>query len=392
MNLKFCLYIFLFFGLISCKNESNRELAFNMHIIKEHNVLVDKPYAINFEELAPEYVLEKGQQIENFYNEYIKKTGYTGSFLVAQNGVILYEDYSGYANKKKNEEINESTPMHVASVGKVITAVTIMRLIQDNLLYLDQPVADIIDDFPYPTITIKTLLSHRSGLKYYGYYPNTWSLSNVITNDDIIEVIKTKKVPLDFKPNSKFSYSNTNYVVLASIAEKLTGKKFKEVVYDYVFAPLDMNNSFVFDDITRKDDVTQSYGTNYQAMRWDYMDETYGDKNIYTTPRDMLKLDSALYSDEFLSAELKEQMTKGYSFENHGKRNYGLGFRLIKMDNGKNYTYHNGWWRGNTTSYIRLAESNACIILFSNKYSKLTYKTIDLSHYLGDYPVGNVSL
>jgi len=131
----------------------------------------------------------------------------------------------------------------------------------------------------------------------------------------------------------------------------------------------------------------------YCAMQTYYeVDETYGDKNIYTTPRDMLKLDTAMYSDEFLSAELKDQMTKGYSFENHGTRNYGLGFRLIKMENGKNYTYHNGWWRGNTTSYIRLTDSNACIILFSNKYSKLTYKTIDLSHYLGDYPVGNVSL
>jgi len=72
-----------------------------MHIIKEHNVLVDKPYANNFKELAPEYVLEKGQKIENFYNDYIKKSGYTGSFLVAQNGVVCTRIILAMPTKRK---------------------------------------------------------------------------------------------------------------------------------------------------------------------------------------------------------------------------------------------------------------------------------------------------
>ncbi|MGG5507560.1 MULTISPECIES: serine hydrolase domain-containing protein [unclassified Myroides] len=395
MNTKLTIALVSLLALASCKQQQDAtmDLALNMPIIKEHNVFIEKSYETAFQELKPEYILEKGQQIEDFYNQYINKSGYTGSFLVAQNGKILYEHYSGYANKKQNEAITENTPIHVASVGKVVTAITILRLVQEGLIHLDQPVSELIDGFPYEDITIRTLLSHRSGLKYYGYYPNgKWSSQNVITNDQVIDVIKSKSVALDFKPNTRFTYSNTNYVVLASIAEKVTGKKFKQVVRDLIFDPLEMNHSFVFDDITHKREVTQSYNSNYREMHWDYMDGTYGDKNIYTTPRDMLKLDTAMYSDDFLNADLKTQMTEGYSFESKGIRNYGLGLRLIKMKNDKNYTYHNGWWRGNTSSYIRLADSNACIILFSNKYSKLTYKTIDLSHYLGDYPVGNVEL
>lgn len=393
MNNKIKISLLSLILLGACKKESSElNLAMNMPIMQEHNVLVDEPYKVKFKELNPEYIVEKSHFIEDFYTKNIHKNNYTGSFLVAKNGQILYEDYTGFANKKKNEPISEDTPMHVASVGKVITAVSVLRLVDMNRLQLDQKVSDIIDGFPYDDITVRTLLNHRSGLKYYGYYNGIWDYKQTVTNKDVLDVIKQQKVNLDFKPNTRFNYSNTNYVVLANIVEEITGKKFKNAVKDLVFNPLQMSHSFVFDDISKKDLVTQSYKFNNKEMHWDYMDGTYGDKNIYTTPRDFLKLDTALYSDEFLSADLKEQMYQGYSFETKGKKNYGLGMRLIQMANGENYTFHNGWWRGNTSSYIRLAQDSVCIILFSNKYSNLTYKTVDLSHHFGNYNVGNLDI
>lgn len=350
------------------------------------------PYLPQFETLSNEYIAKKQSEVEDFYLKNIKKSGYTGSFLVAKNGQIIYENYSGFANKKNQELIDKDTPIHVASVGKVITAVSILRLVDAGKISLDQSVESIIPGFGNSKITVRTLLNHRSGLSYYGYYQDIWNFSVPITNNDVIEVIKSNKVPLSFTPDTRFTYSNTNYVVLASIVEKVTNKSFPLAVKQLVFDPLEMNNSFVFDDLNKKDQVTQSYKSNYTIMGWDYMDATYGDKNIYLTPRDFLKLDTALYSDAFLSQDLKQQMFKGYSYERKGKKNYGLGFRLIEMDNQENYTYHNGWWRGNTSSYIRLAKDNVCIILFSNKYSQLTYKTISLSHHFGDYPVGDVTM
>lgn len=380
----------LFLG--SCKREE-AYLAENIPILKEHNVFEDKPYSVPFKTLEPEFILEKGHMVEEFFHKHIKKDpNFSGSFLVAKNGQILYEEYQGFSNKAKNEVITANTPIHVASVGKVITAVTTLRLIDEGFLYLDQSVSSILPEFPYEDISVRMLLNHRSGLRYYGYYDKIWDQSKTITNQDVLDVISTKKVNLDFLPNKKFAYSNTNYVILALIVEKITGDSFKKAVKDLVFDPLQMTHSFVFDDITKKNDVCQSYSASNRQMHWDYMDGTYGDKNIYTNPRDMLKLDTALYSDEFLSADLKKQMTKGYSYETKGKRNYGLGLRLIEMDNGHNYTFHNGWWRGNTTSYIRLEQDSVSIILFANKYSKLSYKTIDLAHHFGDYKVGNLDL
>lgn len=389
-KIKFSLIVLL--SVIACKNKDSGDLAMNIPIIKEHNVLSSDAFAVPFKELPPEYILEKSALIEDFYNKNINKDGYTGSFLVAKNGQILYENYNGFANRKNNDPIDENTPMHVASVGKVVTAIAVLRLVDQGKINLDQPVDEIIDGFPYHTITVRTLLSHRSGLKYYGYYDGIWDFRKTVTNQDVIDIINQEKVPLEFTPNKKFKYSNTNYVLLASIVEKVTQKSFKEAVKDIIFDPLQMTHSFVFDDVSKKDLVTQSYKANKMLMHWDYMDGTYGDKNIYTTPRDFLKLDTAIYSDDFLSAALKQEMYRGYSFENKGDRNYGLGIRLIKMKNGEQYTYHNGWWRGNTSSYIRLAQDSVSIILFSNKYSNLTYKTVDLSHHFGDYSVGNLEL
>jgi CubicO group peptidase (beta-lactamase class C family) len=314
MNSKIAISLLSLILLGSCKKENSElDLAMNIPIIQEHNVLVDEPYKVKFKELKPEYIVEKSHFIEDFYTKNIHKNNYTGSFLVAKNGQVLYEDYTGFANKKKNEPITEDTPMHVASVGKVITAVSVLRLVDMNKLQLDQKVSEIISGFPYDDITVRTLLNHRSGLKYYGYYNGIWDYKQTVTNKDVLDVIKQQKVDLDFKPNTRFNYSNTNYVVLASIVEEVTRKKFKNAVKDLVFAPLQMSHSFVFDDISKKDLVTQSYKSNNREMHWDYMDGTYGDKNIYTTPRDFLKLDTALYSDEFLSANLKEQMYQGYN-------------------------------------------------------------------------------
>ncbi|MEC4114143.1 serine hydrolase domain-containing protein [Myroides pelagicus] len=386
--------LLLCLSLYACQNKTQKDNTTNDTITASTKLSNKKKttYPVKFDKLSKKYTTTKASEVKQFYLDNIKKNGYTGSLLVAQNGQILYEDYSGFANKKNGDAITAETPLHIASVGKVITAVAIMRLIDQDKLHLDQSVSQIIKGFPHPEITIQSLLSHRSGLRYYGYYSDIWDNTTTITNKDVIEIIKSERVDLDFRPNSRFSYSNTNYVVLASIAEQVMNKPFKEVVEELIFAPLEMKDSFVFDDISKKNDVTQSYKSTYQPMHWDYMDGTYGDKNIYVTPRDFLKFDTALYSDKFLSAEAKEKMFKGYSFEYKGVRNYGLGFRLMEMNNGETLTYHNGWWRGNTSSYIRLTKDKVCIILFSNKYSKLTYKTVDLPHYFGDYPVGNIDL
>ena len=121
-------------------------------------------------------------------------------------------------------------------------------------------------------------------------------------------------------------------------------------------------------------------------MAFEYLDQVYGDKNIYSTPRDLLQFDLALYSEKFLSAEMKAEMFKGYSYERKGTRNYGLGIRMLEFETGQQYFFHNGWWHGNTSAYVTLQKDSVTIIAISNKFSKKPYQTKRLAPKFGDYP------
>lgn len=109
-------------------------------------------------------------------------------------------------------------------------------------------------------------------------------------------------------------------------------------------------------------------------------------KNIYSTPQDLLKFDKATYSDAFFSKTLKNLVYKGYSYEKFGIKNYGLGIRLREWEDGQKIFYHNGWWHGNTTSYINDRNDTVTLIALSNRYTRRVYQTIRLTALFGNYP------
>jgi len=105
-----------------------------------------------------------------------------------------------------------------------------------------------------------------------------------------------------------------------------------------------------------------------------FLDAVYGDKNIYSTPRDMMKWDWALNPGNFFSQQTLDDAFKGYSYEKKGKRNYGLGWRLVEMPTGKKIVYHNGWWHGNNTVFSRLPSDSTVIIVLGNKFNRNIYR------------------
>ncbi|HLV45741.1 MAG TPA: serine hydrolase domain-containing protein [Flavobacterium sp.] len=355
-----------------------------------HQLFEKKSFEVPCTRLTPEYLIEKKAIIDTYFHTHIDKGNFSGGFLVAKNGQIIYEDYQGYSNYEEKKEINKNTPIHVASVGKTLTSTSILRLVNAGKIQLDQKVNTILPEFPYENITVRMLLNHRSGIPYYGYFTEkkgVWDRTKTIHNNDVLELLGSKNIKLGFTPDTRFQYSNTNYVILASIVEKITGKSFQMALRELILNPLEMNHTFVMDDLSKKEKVTQSYYANHKRMHWNYLDGTYGDKNIYTTPRDMMKFDLAMYSDDFLSKELKAEMFKGYSYERPGQNNYGLGFRLIEPKNeGDLYSYHNGWWRGNRTSYITIRQDTVAIICFANNNSTDAYNTKDLAKEFGNFP------
>jgi len=346
-------------------------------------------FAVNFSPLTTIYKNKMGNEVETFYNDKFNSKDFSGSFLVAKNGEILYENYSGYAYKERGDSIKQNTPLHIASVSKVITAVTILKLVNAKKLKLDDLVTSILPEFPYEKTTIRMLLNHRSGLRNYAYFTDdkgVWNKNKNLTNQDILKLLAVKNIGLESTPGRSFGYCNTNYALLALIIEKVTKKNYPEVLQELIFDPLGMKNTFVFNDLKKQNNVSQSYKSNYRRLAFEYLDQIYGDKNIYSTPRDLLQFDLALYSDKFLSTEMKAEMFKGYSYEHKGTKNYGLGIRMLEFETGQKYFFHTGWWHGNTSCYVPLIKDSVTIIAISNKFSKKTYQVNELAPKFGDYP------
>lgn len=348
-----------------------------------------KPLQNETPKLTADYINSKKRSIDSFYTKNWHKSA-NGSFLVAKNGQIIYEKYEGFANFRNKVLISSDTPLHIASVSKVLTATAILKLVNANRINLDQKVTTILQDFPYPEVTIRTLLDHRSGMRSYSYFtdrdPNVWDRHKILTNQELLTIMRTKNIGLEYKTDTHFSYCNTNYAMLALVIEKVTKLKYKEAMKEIIFKPLGMKNTFVMDYDTERKTVAPSYKGNRVEIGMDYLDAIYGDKNIFSTPRDLLKFDRARNSPDFLKPDLLAQVYKGYSNERKGTKNYGLGIRMINWDSGQNFYFHNGWWHGNTSAYITLQKEKVTIIALSNKFTRNTYNVRKLSVLFGDYP------
>ena len=115
------------------------------------------------------------------------------------------------------------------------------------------------------------------------------------------------------------------------------------------------------------------------------MDQVYGDKNIYTTVRDLLTWDRALSSNLLFGPETIREAYTPYSNERPGIRNYGLGWRMLNYPDGKRIIYHNGWWHGSNASFIRLVNDSATIIVIGNKFTRAVYNARVLAELFGNY-------
>ncbi|STO10831.1 Penicillin-binding protein E [Flavobacterium hibernum] len=340
--------------------------------------------------LTQAYLNSVTGRINHFYNKNWPNNTMNGGFLVARNGQIIFERYNGYANKNEETKITADTPLHIASVSKVLTATAVLKLVNANKLDLDQKVNTILKTFPYPDCTVRMLLSHRSGMRNYAYFTDrdksVWDRHDQLTNKDILNILATKDIGLESKTGTRFSYCNTNYAMLALIIEKITGLTYKEAMTQMIFKPLGMTNTFVFDNEKDRKKIVPSYKGNGVEIGFDYLDCVYGDKNIYSTPRDLLKFDRARNAPDFLKPALLKEVYTGYSNERKGEKNYGLGIRMINWDSGQNFYFHNGWWHGNTSSYIPLMKEHVTIIALSNKMTRNTYAVRKLAPIFGDYP------
>jgi len=173
--------------------------------------------------------------------------GFSGSVLVARNGHVLFTRNTGFANYETLQDINENSVFQLASSSKQFTAMSILLLNKEGKIDLDASVTQYLPELPYTNVTIRNLLNHTSGLPdYIGFLNRYWHDKGVNpNNEDVVSIMAEKKLKLKFKPGSRFVYSNTGYVVLAAIVERISGLTFPQFAKKNIFEPLGMKNTFI---------------------------------------------------------------------------------------------------------------------------------------------------
>jgi CubicO group peptidase (beta-lactamase class C family) len=313
--------------------------------------------------------------------------GFNGGLIVAHNGTVVYERYNGFKNPRKHgDSVNAHTAFHLASVSKTFTAMGILKLWEEGKLDIHDDISKYLSGFP-SGITIKNLLSQRSGLKNYVHFMDQsgWDKRKYLTNNDLLQYIIKHYAEIQYTTaGHHFEYSNTNYAFLALIIEKVSGETYDEFLTKTFFLPLQMQDTYVY-SIKDTASAIRSYKLNGRLYPMEYLDMVYGDKNVYSTPEDMLKWDAALRGAVMFKQSTLDSAYAPYSLEKPGKRNYGLGWRMIVYPGGKKLIYHNGWWHGNRTVFIRMMEENATIIALCNNDNKRVYASKKLCDIFGNY-------
>ena len=310
--------------------------------------------------------------------------GFNGNVLIAQKGVVLYKKSFGYAHLKEKDTLRADHAFQLASLSKPFTAIAILKLYEANKLSLDDSIQHFFPDFPYQNITIQNLLSHRSGLPNYTYaFMDSVRLGQKYPANATVmhwfAAVKPTPRPYN-RPDRSFSYSNTNYLVLAAIVEKVAGVPFETYLRKHILDPLGMKHTFL---VSNAADSTASYRTvGHQYGRLvpkDYYDEVYGDKGLCSTTEDLYRFYKGLMADCLLSKKTMREAFSPRSFERPGMKNYGYGFRLHLNELEKpKYIYHGGWWKGyNTMMWISPADDFVIIIL-ANSYNRSVYQVKEL--------------
>jgi len=325
---------------------------------------------------------KKAQQLDTLFKNKAKLAGFNGCVLVAQKGQIIYKNSFGFSNFKTKDSLKINSAFQLASVSKTFTATAILILMDEGKLTLKDNVQKFFPKFPYNGITIDLLLSHRSGLFNYIYCcekycekPNCYN-KGLFDNAAMMEIITNNKCDVYAQPNKKFEYCNTNYAILASIVEKVTGQSFADYVEQSIFKPLDMNNSWVHNPKGKAEHKNKTIGHKASGYLEDdtYADDVVGDKGVYSTVEDMLKWDQSFYGETLLKKETKELAFTGYSNEHKGKRNYGYGWRLTDDGKSPKIVYHNGWWHGYNSLFFRRPADQTTVIVLGNKHNRSAYQ------------------
>lgn len=310
-------------------------------------------------------------RIDTFFQKKNKARKFNGNVLFRKGDKIFKKSY-GYANFRKKVPLSDSSRFQLASVSKPITAVAVMMLVNEGKINLTDSLHHFFPELPYKGITVQMLLSHRSGLSNYMYFTDDiWPDKDVsLCNDQLLDSLEKYHPDPYYSPDKKYNYCNTNYYLLARIIEKATEQHFESWMAQHLFDPLKMNNTLVYSNMDYHSIQGVAIGSNayFKHKQNFYLNGIVGDKGVFSTTEDLLKLDLALNKNKLLPDSLLQVMYTPCSQLDSKGKSYGLGWR-IRPTEAYDIIFHNGWWRGYRSYFVRIPKEEATIIILTNSTS-----------------------
>jgi len=276
------------------------------------------------------------EKLSNYLDSLFVHHKVMGSFAIAENDRPTFIKVVGFSDVEKQQKANLNTQYRIGSISKTFTAVLVMKAVEDKKLSLDKKLSDFYPEIPNADkITIENLLQHRTGIHNLTNEAEYWQYNTKPqTESNLVGIIK--KYKSDFDPGSKYAYSNSNYILLGFILEKVYKKSYAELIKAKITKPLKLTLTEVGGKIDLSKNQAQSY--QYISGKYEVSSETdmsipIGAGNIISTPRDLLSFILALEQGKLVKKESLEKM-KGFV------DNYGYG--LVKVP------FNNYWGFGHT--------------------------------------------
>jgi CubicO group peptidase (beta-lactamase class C family) len=309
---------------------------------------------------------QEAAPITSKLDEYLSaaaKQGFTGSALVARDGKVIFSKGCGMANAEWDIPNTPQTKFRLGSITKQFTAASILLLQERGKLGVQDPVCKFFDNCPdsWKEITIHHLLTHTGGVPNFTSFPDYQKTMMIpVTMESLVARFKDK--PLDFKPGEKMSYSNSGYVTLGYIIEKVAGESYESFLQKNIFGPLKMSNT----GYDRHDTVLKNRATGYSFRNGKRVNSEYLNMTIphaagalYSTVEDLFAWNEALFSDKLLSAKSREAMMTV------DKDNYAYGLAVNQQFNRKMVS-HGGGINGFNTILARFPEEKVTIVVLRN--------------------------
>lgn len=291
--------------------------------------------------------------------------GFSGSVLVARDGAPVFTQGYGYANIETHEPNRPWTRFRLGSVTKAFTAMAVLILKEQGKLALDDPVGKYIEDAPdaWKPVTIRHLLTHTSGIPNFTSHPDYVArIREVSTPTSTIKRFKDK--PLDFEPGSKFAYSNSGYVLLGAIIEKVSGQRYRDFLKANIFDPLGMSHTDYDDTAAIVPNRAAGYAGDLETdsvKNAAFLDMSipHAAGALASTVGDLAIWDRALRDGKLISKESYDELYKPVH------NDYAFGW-VVRTRDGHRMIGHGGGINGFATELDRYPDDKLCVVVLSN--------------------------